>query len=59
LKSWLASWEEEISEARPQPITATDILSDGAIYLERLQDQARRWLGGYLSLIRAQGNDFH
>lgn len=51
LKSWLSSWEKEIREARPQPITAPDILRDGAIYLERLQDQARRWLTGYLSLI--------
>ncbi|MBI5582528.1 MAG: gamma-glutamyl-gamma-aminobutyrate hydrolase family protein [Deltaproteobacteria bacterium] len=53
LQSWLSAWEAEISEARPQPITAPDILRDGAIYLERLQDQARRWLSGYLSLIFA------
>jgi len=51
LKSWLTAWESEISEARPQPITAPDILRDAGIYLERLQDQARRWLSGYLSLI--------
>jgi hypothetical protein len=55
LQSWLSAWEAEISEARPQPITAPDILRDGAIYLERLQDQARRWLTGYLSLI-LEGN---
>jgi GMP synthase (glutamine-hydrolysing) len=55
LKSWLSSWEEEIGEARPQPITAPDILRDGAIYLERLQEQARRWLTAYLSLILAEG----
>lgn len=55
LKSWLSSWEDEIGEARPQPITAPDILRDGAIYLERLQEQARRWLTAYLSLILAEG----
>lgn len=59
LKSWLAAWEGEIKEARPQPITAPDILRDAAIYLEKLQDQARRWLKGYLALIKPRGEIVH
>ena len=54
LQSWLSAWEAEIKEARPQPITAPDILRDAVIYLEKLQDQARRWLTGYLALIQPQ-----
>jgi GMP synthase (glutamine-hydrolysing) len=51
LRSWLSAWEAEIKEARPQPITAPDILRDAVIYLEKLQDQARRWLTHFLALI--------
>jgi GMP synthase (glutamine-hydrolysing) len=55
LISWLSAWEGEIKEARPQPITAGDILRDGGIYMEKLQNQARRWLTSYLALIRPPG----
>lgn len=59
LKSWVSAWEAEIKEARPQPITAPDILRDAVIYLEKLQDQARRWLTGYLALIQPPGKTLH
>ena len=55
LKTWCSVWEEEIKDARPQPITAADILRDASIYLERLQTQARRWLTTYLRLIEGRG----
>ena len=51
LRTWCSAWEEEIKEARPQPITAPDILRDAAVYLDRLQAQARRWLKSYLLRI--------
>ena len=54
LRHWLDSWGEEIKKARPQPNTAQDILRDAAIYLERLQSQARRVLLGYLRLLETK-----
>jgi GMP synthase (glutamine-hydrolysing) len=51
LQTWLTAWRDEIKEARPQPTTAEDILRDAAIYLERLQSQARRVFVRYLRLL--------
>jgi GMP synthase (glutamine-hydrolysing) len=59
LQQWLASWGKEIKEAQPQPITAQDILRDAAIYLERLQSQARRVILGYLRLLESKKKSVH
>ena len=59
LETWLTSWGEEIEKARPQPNTAQDILRDAAIYLERLQSQARRVLLGYLRLLETKDQFGH
>ncbi len=52
IETWLSSWSNEIQEARPQPLTARDILEDANIYLDRLQAQACRFFAGYLSLVK-------
>jgi GMP synthase (glutamine-hydrolysing) len=59
LQQWLASWGEEIKKAHPQPITAEDILRDAAIYLERLQSQARRVILAYLRLLETKKKSVH
>jgi GMP synthase (glutamine-hydrolysing) len=51
IKTWLSQWADEIKKARPQPVTAQDILRDSRIYLERLQKQVRLFFGGYLGLL--------
>jgi GMP synthase (glutamine-hydrolysing) len=51
IKTWLGQWGEEIKKAKPQPLTALDILRDSRIYLERLQKQVRLFFGRYLELI--------
>ncbi len=51
IETWLSSWSDEIREAKPQPLTATDIFEDAYIYLDRLQAQAHRFFSGYLSLV--------
>jgi GMP synthase (glutamine-hydrolysing) len=59
LHHWLASWGEEIRKARPQPNTGEDILRDAAIYLERLQSQARRVILGYIRLLEKKKKFAH
>ena len=51
IKTWLAQWGEEIKKAKPQPLTAQDILRDSRIYLERLQKQVWLFFGRYLELL--------
>ena len=51
IKTWLTQWAGEIKRAKPQPLTARDILQDGRIYLERMQKQVRLFFGGFLDLI--------
>jgi GMP synthase (glutamine-hydrolysing) len=51
IETWLSSWSNEIKEAKPQPLTARDILEDTGIYLDRLQAQGERFFSGYLSLV--------
>ncbi len=51
IKTWVKQWADEIKEAKPQPLTARDILQDGRIYLERLHRQGDRFFSGYLSLL--------
>ena len=51
--------KEEIKKAHPQPNTAQDILRDAAIYLERLQSQARRVILGYLRLLENKKKSVH
>ena len=51
IKTWLGQWGEEIKKAKPQPLTALDILQDSRIYLERLQKQVRLFFGRYLELL--------
>jgi len=59
LQTWLDSWGGEIKKARPQPNTAQDILRDAAIYLERLQSQARRVILAYLRLLETKKKSVH
>jgi GMP synthase-like glutamine amidotransferase len=51
IKTWVSQWAEEISSAKPQPLTAQDILRDSKVYLERLQKQVRLFFGHYLDRI--------
>jgi GMP synthase (glutamine-hydrolysing) len=51
IKTWLGHWGEEIKKAKPQPLTAQDIVRDSRVYLERLQKQVRVFFGRYLELI--------
>lgn len=51
IKTWVGQWAEEIKQAKPQPLTAQDILRDSRVYLERLQKQVRLFFGGYLDLL--------
>lgn len=51
LRTWLISWADEIREARPQPLSAEEILEDAVIYLDRLQAQARQVFSRYLKLL--------
>jgi GMP synthase (glutamine-hydrolysing) len=51
LRTWLASWSDEIGEARPQPLSAGEILEDAVVYLDRLQAQARQVFSCYLKLL--------
>lgn len=51
IKTWLSLWADEIKMAKPQPLTAQDILRDSRIYLERLQKQVRIFFGHYLGFI--------
>jgi hypothetical protein len=62
IKTWLSSWVQEIQLAAPRTVTPEDILSDAAIYLERLHAQARVFFSGYLDRIEGdfknKGNSF-
>jgi GMP synthase-like glutamine amidotransferase len=51
IKTWVSQWADEIPRAKPQPLTAQDILRDSTIYLERLQKQVRLFFNGYLERI--------
>jgi GMP synthase (glutamine-hydrolysing) len=51
IKTWVSQWGPEIKKARPQPLTAQDILQDSRVYLERLQKQVRLIFGRYLELL--------
>jgi hypothetical protein len=59
LQHWLAFRGEEIRKAHPQPNTGEDILRDAAIYLERLQSQARRVILGYIRLLEKKKKFAH
>lgn len=51
IKTWLSLWADEIKMAKPQPLTAQDILRDSRIYLERQQKQAANFFQRYLEAI--------
>jgi len=51
IKTWVSQWAEEIPSAKPQPLTAQDILRDSKVYLERLQKQVRLFFEHYLDRI--------
>jgi GMP synthase (glutamine-hydrolysing) len=51
LEAWLSAWINEIGQAKPQPLTARDILEDANIYLDRLQSQGCLFFSRYLSLL--------
>jgi GMP synthase-like glutamine amidotransferase len=63
IKTWVSQWAGEIASAKPQPLTALDIIRDSKIYLERLQKQVRLFFGHYLDRIEkrqvsASGKNF-
>ena len=51
IKTWLNHWAEDITKAKPQPVTAQDILRDSRVYLDRLHKQVRLFFGRYLELL--------
>ncbi|MEW6186387.1 MAG: gamma-glutamyl-gamma-aminobutyrate hydrolase family protein [Thermodesulfobacteriota bacterium] len=52
IKTWLKQWAGEIKTAKPQPLSARDILQDSKVYLDRLQKQVRIFFGRYLELLK-------
>jgi GMP synthase-like glutamine amidotransferase len=51
IRTWVNQWSDEIGQAKPQPLSALDILQDSQVYLERLHKQVRLFFGRYLDLI--------
>jgi len=51
IQTWLTQWAKEIKKAKPQPLTAQDILQDSRVYLDRLHKQVWLFFGRYLDFV--------